>query len=107
MVGPMITYLLPLLIAYTGGKMVYDHRGGVVGATAAMGLISLGLEPKHLARAIAALLLYVNEEDPEAMVLQKDLKELGLSEVLKKYAGLSEEDSLAKLIKNEYILLTD
>lgn len=39
MVGPMITYLLPLLIAYTGGKMVYDHRGGVVGATAAMGVI--------------------------------------------------------------------
>lgn len=73
----------------------------------AMGLISLGLEPKDLARAIAALLLYINEEDPEAVVLQKDLKELGLSEVLKKYAGLSEEDSLAKLIKNEYILLTD
>ena len=73
----------------------------------ALGLISLGLEPKHLARAIAALLLYVNEEDLESMVLQKDLKELGLSEVLKKYAGLSEEDSLAKLIKNEYILLTD
>lgn len=73
----------------------------------AMGLISLGLEPKHLARAIAALLLYVNEEDLESMVLQKDLKELGLSEVLKKYAGLSEEDPLAKLIKNEYILLTD
>ena len=28
----MITYLLPLLIGYTGGKMVYDVRGGVVGA---------------------------------------------------------------------------
>lgn len=39
MVGPMITYLLPLLIAYTGGKMVYEHRGGVVGAAAAMGVI--------------------------------------------------------------------
>ncbi|SDI92151.1 mannitol-1-phosphate 5-dehydrogenase [Proteiniclasticum ruminis] len=73
----------------------------------AMGLISLGLEPKDLARAIAALLLYINEEDPEAVVLQKDLKELGLSEVLLKYAGLSEEDALAKLIKKEYILLTD
>lgn len=35
----MIKYLLPLLIAYTGGKMVYDHRGGVVGATAAIGVI--------------------------------------------------------------------
>ncbi|MFT3834048.1 MAG: PTS mannitol transporter subunit IICBA [Micropruina sp.] len=39
-VGPMITYLLPLLIAYTGGKMVYDVRGGVVGAIATMGVIS-------------------------------------------------------------------
>jgi PTS system mannitol-specific IIC component len=39
LVGPMITYLLPLLIGYTGGKMVYDTRGGVVGATATMGVI--------------------------------------------------------------------
>ncbi len=39
-VGPMITYLLPILIAYTGGKMVYDVRGGVVGAIAAMGVIT-------------------------------------------------------------------
>jgi PTS system mannitol-specific IIC component len=35
----MITYLLPLLIAYTGGRMVYDVRGGVVGAAATMGVI--------------------------------------------------------------------
>lgn len=39
MVGPMITYLLPLLIAYTGGKIVADHRGGVLGAIAAMGVL--------------------------------------------------------------------
>ncbi|MFC0560464.1 PTS mannitol transporter subunit IICB [Halalkalibacter alkalisediminis] len=39
LVGPMITFLLPLLIGYTGGKMVYDVRGGVVGATATMGVI--------------------------------------------------------------------
>jgi PTS system mannitol-specific IIC component len=39
LVGPMITYLLPLLIGYTGGKMVYDTRGGVVGAAATMGVI--------------------------------------------------------------------
>src|SRR5713226_8062879 len=38
-VGPMITYALPLLIAYTGGKMVHDTRGGVVGAAATMGVI--------------------------------------------------------------------
>ena len=39
LVGPMIIYLLPLLIAYTGGKMVYGHRGGVVGAAVTMGVI--------------------------------------------------------------------
>ena len=40
LVGPMRSYLLPLLIAYTGGKNIYgDGRGGVVGAIAAMGVI--------------------------------------------------------------------
>ena len=39
LVGPMINYLLPLLIGYTGGKLVYDHRGGVLGATATIGMI--------------------------------------------------------------------
>ncbi|VXB84452.1 fused mannitol-specific PTS enzymes: IIA components; IIB components; IIC components [Arthrobacter sp. 9V] len=39
-VGPMVKYLLPLLIAYTGGRMVYDVRGGVVGAIATMGVIA-------------------------------------------------------------------
>src|SRR5690606_8149879 len=38
-VDPTIFYLLPLLIAFTGGNMVYGHRGGVVGAIAAMGVI--------------------------------------------------------------------
>ncbi len=39
-VGPMITYLLPILIGYTGGKNVYDVRGGVVGGIATMGVIA-------------------------------------------------------------------
>ncbi len=39
LVDPMINYLLPLLIGFTGGKIVYDIRGGVVGATATMGVI--------------------------------------------------------------------
>ena len=39
LVGPMITFLLPLLIGYTGGRMVYGVRGGVVGAAATMGVI--------------------------------------------------------------------
>ncbi|EGQ7817935.1 PTS mannitol transporter subunit IICBA [Vibrio parahaemolyticus] len=39
MVGPMITYLLPLLIGYTGGKLVGGDRGAVVGAITTMGVI--------------------------------------------------------------------
>jgi PTS system mannitol-specific IIC component len=39
LVGPMISYLLPILIGYTGGKLIYDTRGGVVGAAATMGVI--------------------------------------------------------------------
>lgn len=39
LVGPMITFMLPLLIGYTGGRMVYGVRGGVVGAAATMGVI--------------------------------------------------------------------
>jgi PTS system mannitol-specific IIC component len=39
LVGPMILYLLPLLIGYTGGKMVHGVRGGVVGAAATMGVV--------------------------------------------------------------------
>lgn len=39
MVSPMSKYLLPLLIAYTGGKMVAAERGGVIGAIAAMGVV--------------------------------------------------------------------
>ncbi|MFB9760360.1 PTS mannitol-specific transporter subunit IIBC [Ectobacillus funiculus] len=37
--SPMIKYLLPLLIGFTGGRMIHDLRGGVVGATATMGVI--------------------------------------------------------------------
>lgn len=39
-VAPMITYLLPILIGATGGRMVYGIRGGVVGAIATMGVIA-------------------------------------------------------------------
>jgi PTS system mannitol-specific IIC component len=39
LVGPMITYMLPLLIATQGGRMVYGVRGAVVAAVATMGVI--------------------------------------------------------------------
>lgn len=39
-VGPMITYLLPILIGYTGGRMVHGNRGAVVGAIATIGVVT-------------------------------------------------------------------
>lgn len=39
-VGPFIHYLLPIIIAYTGGNIVYGIRGGVVASIAVMGAIA-------------------------------------------------------------------
>ncbi|SUT88255.1 PTS system mannitol-specific EIICBA component [Actinobacillus ureae] len=39
LVGPIITYLLPLLIGYSGGRLAGGERGAVVGAITTMGII--------------------------------------------------------------------
>ncbi|MGH2789213.1 MAG: mannitol-specific PTS transporter subunit IIC [Actinomycetota bacterium] len=39
LVGPMILTLLPLLIGYTGGRLVHGQRGAVAGAVATMGIV--------------------------------------------------------------------
>lgn len=39
LVGPIITYVLPLLLAYTGGTLVHGQRGGVAGVIGTIGLI--------------------------------------------------------------------
>jgi mannitol PTS system EIICBA or EIICB component len=38
-VGPMIIYVLPLLLAYTGGRLVHQDRGAVAGVIGTIGLI--------------------------------------------------------------------
>jgi PTS system mannitol-specific IIC component len=38
LVGPMIFFLLPILIGYTGGRLVHGQRGAVVGAIATAGV---------------------------------------------------------------------
>lgn len=49
----MITYLLPLLIGYTGGRLVGGDRGGVVGAITTMGVIVGADMPMFLGAMIA------------------------------------------------------
>jgi PTS system mannitol-specific IIC component len=54
MVGPMLSYLLPLLIGYTGGRLSGDGvRGGVVGAIATIGVIMGADIPMFLGAMIA------------------------------------------------------
>jgi PTS system mannitol-specific IIC component len=48
LVGPMIKYMLPLLIAGQGGRMVYSVRGGVVAIVATMGVIVSTEQPMFL-----------------------------------------------------------
>jgi len=47
-VVPGIYYVLPVLIAYTGGRMVYGVRGGVVGGFAVLGVIMATSDPIFL-----------------------------------------------------------
>ena len=52
LVTPIITSLLPILIAYTGGRMVHGQRGAVIAAVAAMGVIVGSSVPMFLGAMI-------------------------------------------------------
>lgn len=52
-VGPMIKWLLPMLIGYTGGYQIYKQRGGVVGAIATSGVIIGSEIPMFLGAMVA------------------------------------------------------
>ncbi|HZM64960.1 MAG TPA: PTS mannitol transporter subunit IICB [Nakamurella sp.] len=54
LVSPMIRYMLPLLIAMQGGRMVYGVRGGVVAVVATMGVIVSTPQPMFLGAMIMA-----------------------------------------------------
>ncbi|MFT8475968.1 MAG: PTS mannitol transporter subunit IICBA [Liquorilactobacillus sp.] len=52
LINPMLNYMIPLLIAYVGGRMVYEERGAVVGAIAVMGVIVGSSVPMFLGAMI-------------------------------------------------------
>ncbi len=52
LVGPMSQVMLPLLIAYTGGRVVAGDRGALTGAIAAMGVIVASENPMFLGAMI-------------------------------------------------------
>jgi PTS system mannitol-specific IIC component len=48
LVVPMITYLLPLLIANAGGRIVYGERGAVIACVATMGVVAGSTVPMFM-----------------------------------------------------------
>ena len=66
LVDPMIFSLLPILIGYTGGKLVHGQRGAVVGAMATIGVVVGSDKPMFLGAMIigplaAYLLKHIDE----------------------------------------------
>jgi PTS system mannitol-specific IIC component len=60
LVNPMILVLLPVLIGYTGGRLVHGQRGAVVGAVATVGIIVGANIPMFLgAMIIGPLTAYI------------------------------------------------
>jgi PTS system mannitol-specific IIC component len=56
LVSPMVLNLLPILIGFTGGRLVYDMRGGVVGAVATMGVVVGSNIPMFIGAMVMGLL---------------------------------------------------
>lgn len=50
--APMAKWLIPLLIGYSGGSAIYQHRGGVLGAIATAGIIAGSEIPMFLGAMI-------------------------------------------------------
>ncbi|GFH40574.1 PTS mannitol transporter subunit IICB [Pseudolactococcus insecticola] len=69
MVDPMLKYLIPIMIGYTGGRNVYDARGGVIGAIATFGAIAGSDVPMILgAMAMGPLAAWVIKKFDEVVV---------------------------------------
>lgn len=68
MVGPMIRFLLPILIGYTAGRLVHDQRGAVIGAIATLGVIAAVEIPMFLgAMMIGPLAAWILKKFDEAI----------------------------------------
>jgi len=52
LVSPIITYVLPLLIGYTGGKTVYGNRGALMGVLGTIGVVVGSTMPMFLGAMI-------------------------------------------------------
>ncbi|MBP1157414.1 MULTISPECIES: mannitol-1-phosphate 5-dehydrogenase [unclassified Paenibacillus] len=66
----------------------------------ALQAFELGIQPNHLALAMAAALLFDNAEDPEAVELQSAIQALGINQAVTQYTSIPEEHPVHALILN-------
>lgn len=67
----------------------------------ALGLLEFGVEPRNLAKAMAAALRFKNPEDEEASQIQAYLNEHSIKETLMKFSELDADSPLIKLVEEE------
>lgn len=70
-------------------------------------LIDNGIEPNELAYGIAAALTYYNPDDSESSELYVSIEEDGIVSTVEKYLQLHEDDTLTKLILEQYHLIRE
>ncbi|WP_348769421.1 PTS mannitol transporter subunit IICBA [Buchnera aphidicola] len=56
LISPMIFYLLPILIGYTGGRIIGGERGGIIGSITTIGMIANTKIPMLLGGMVAGIL---------------------------------------------------
>ncbi|QCI16838.1 PTS mannitol transporter subunit IICBA [Buchnera aphidicola (Aphis craccivora)] len=56
LISPMIFYLLPILIGYTGGRLVGGERGGIIGSITTIGMITSTKIPMLLGGMVSGVL---------------------------------------------------
>ncbi|SDN19654.1 mannitol-1-phosphate 5-dehydrogenase [Paenibacillus sp. yr247] len=62
----------------------------------------LGMKPAYLAMAMAAAFLFNDQEDPEAVEIQADLRKLGVAETITKYTTIGEDHPIHEMIIRQF-----
>ncbi|OPH54653.1 mannitol-1-phosphate 5-dehydrogenase [Paenibacillus ferrarius] len=62
----------------------------------------LGMSPTYLAMVMAAAFLFEDEGDPEAVEIQADLRDIGITQTITKYTTIREEHPIHQLILTHY-----
>ncbi|VEU68518.1 PTS mannitol transporter subunit IICB [Mycoplasmopsis pulmonis] len=96
MVGTGIVYVIPVLIAYLGGKKVYQHRGAVIGALVSIAAIAAGQSQDFIAiaKSSSPMILASMIFAPLAAFILKHLEKFWISKIKPGYEMLVNNFSL-------------